>query len=125
MPNKLSTKTQEDMKFIDALCEKEIISWPIDYEPYHPTNEELSETLGHWFGSDKWSKSGDSFLQIGQDGAGSLFCLWFYPVLKEEPPVVFLGSEGESSLVASDTSDFIRQLSSGKLFFNLLKVFSA
>ena len=52
---------------------------------------------------------------IGQDGTGSLFLLWFYPFLKTEP-LVFLGSEGESCLVAANINDFIQQVASGKLF---------
>jgi len=97
---------------------KEILGWPIDYEVYSLSDSELEETLGDWFGSNKWSKSGHSFLQFGQDGTGSLFCLWFYPELKHELPVVFLGSEGESCLVSSNTTDFVKQLTSGKLFYD-------
>jgi hypothetical protein len=119
MKDLVSAAIQDSLNFIDELCKQKIIAYPpIDYEICHPSDEELAETLGCWFGSDKWSKNGDSFVQFGQDGTGSLFLLWFYPALTTEPPVVFLGSEGDSCLVAANINDFIRQLASGKLFFN-------
>lgn len=43
--------------------------------------------------------------------------LWFYSSPKTEPPVVFLGSEGESCIFAASINYFIQQLASGKLFF--------
>ena len=116
MREKISPKIQDLLDFIDELCKQEIVTYPIDYEIEHPSDRDLAATLRCWFGSDRWSKEGDSFVQFGQDGTGSLFLLWFYPSLKTEPPVVFLGSEGESYLVAADISDFIQQLASGKLF---------
>jgi hypothetical protein len=119
MKDLVSAAIQDSLNFIDELCKQEIIAYPpIDYEICHPSDGELAETLGYWFGSDKWSQNGDSFVQFGQDGTGSLFLLWFYPALTTEPPVVLLGSEGDSCLVAANINDFINQLASGKVFFN-------
>ena len=118
MRAKVKSATQESIDFLSSLCEKEIISWPIDYEVFTPSDDELEETFGHWFGGNKWAANGDTFVQFGQDGTGSMFLLWFYPNLKAEPPVVFMGSEGESCLVSSDIDDFIKKISSGKLFYD-------
>ena len=118
MREKVSPAIQDSINFIDRLCEQDIIAYPIDYEPNYPSNKELSETFENWFGGNKWLQKGDSFVQFGQDGTGSLFLLWYYPLLKIEPPVVFMGSEGESYLVAPKIDDFIRQLASGKLFYD-------
>ena len=118
MREKITTKIQNLLNFIDELCEQEIITYPIDYEIEHPSDLDLAATLRCWFGGDRWSEEGDSFVQFGQDGTGSLFLLWFYPSLKIEPPVVFLGSEGESCLVAANIGDFIYQLASSKIFFD-------
>ena len=118
MKSKLNPITRESIEFINSLCEEKIISWPIDYEVYEPSDCELNETFGDWFGSNKWALSNHTFVQFGQDGTGSMFLLWFYPELKSDPPVVFMGSEGETCLVSSDIKDFIKQLSSGKMFYD-------
>ncbi|MEM8831956.1 MAG: hypothetical protein AAGE96_21765 [Cyanobacteria bacterium P01_G01_bin.19] len=112
----IDIEIQESLDFLEELCEREIIHYPIDFEIYRSSDHELSETLKSWFGSDRWSEDGDCFWQFGQDGSGSLFLLWYYPSLEIEPPVVFLGSEGESCIFAASVNDFIQQLASGKLF---------
>ena len=118
MRNKVSPTIQDAIEFIDRLCEQNIITYlPIEYEPYYPSDEELIETIECWFGGTKWLENGDSFVQFGQDGTGSMFLLWFYPSLRIDPPVVFMGSEGESCLVAPNINDFIRQIASGQFFF--------
>ena len=118
MRNKISSSTQESLDFLQNICDEGIVSWPIDYETNNANDRELAQTFGFWFGGDKWSKHGDTFAQFGQDGTGSMFLLWFYPNLTGEPPVVFMGSEGETCIVASNINDFIKQLCSGKLFFD-------
>lgn len=113
---KISEQNLDAIQFINQLYSDKIITWPIDYDPCTPSEQELTETLCLWFGGGSWSENGHSFFQFGQDGTGSMFLLWFYPALNTEPPVVFLGSEGERYLVASNITDFIKQLSSGHLF---------
>ncbi|MBL4900896.1 MAG: hypothetical protein JKX76_14900 [Colwellia sp.] len=112
----LSEQATNDIEFINGLSQEEILSWPIDYEVNRPTTKEVEETLDCWFGGSKWRGSNHAFLQFGQDGCGSLFCLWFYPDLQGEPPVIFLGSEGERSIVANNCNDFVKQVASGKVF---------
>ncbi|MCO8166091.1 hypothetical protein NJC38_28590 [Pseudomonas sp. 21LCFQ010] len=117
MQSKLDPTTRDAIAFIEGLCERQLITWPIDFEFLATTDEDLAETFGHWFGGQRWAAQGDSFVQFGQDGTGSLFLLWYYPGLTGTPPVVFMGSEGESSLVAGSLEDFIRQLGSGQVFY--------
>lgn len=118
MHSKLDDATRDAIAFINTLYDQDLIGWPIDFESASYSDEELAETFGHWFGGQRWAAAGDSFVQFGQDGTGSMFLLWYYPGLKTQPPVVFLGSEGETSLVASNIEDYIRQLASGKQFFD-------
>lgn len=118
MEIKLSRKTSEDIEFLDALSTQEIISWPIDFESNSQSPNDTSDILDLWIGGNKWRNTGHQFVQFGQDGCGSLFCLWFYPELLNEPPVVFLGSEGERAVVSNNLNDFILQIASGKLFYD-------
>ncbi len=115
---KLSSYSRDGISFIEFLFNNGYISYPIDYEVYKPTEKELKETLGYWFGHTKWQEKGDKFIQFGMDGTGSMFCFWLYPTLESEPPIVLFGSEGERSLVATNINDFIKQLNSGKLFYD-------
>lgn len=117
MQSKVDPATRDAIAFIEGLCERGLITWPIDFEFYQASDADLAETFGHWFGGQRWASDGDSLVQFGQDGTGSLFLLWYYPGLSGKPPVVFMGSEGESSLVADNLEDFIRQLGSGQVFY--------
>lgn len=72
-------------------------------------------TLDYWFGSDRWRQSDHLFQLIGVDTTGGLYCQWIYPELRvPEPPIVFLGSEGESvCVVASCIADLVEILAQG------------
>lgn len=118
MEFELSIRTQQDLEFLDRMSYENVIGWPIDYEPNRQTSSATSDVLDSWLGGKKWREKEHRFIQFGQDGCGSLFCLWLYPELDTEPPVVFLGSEGETVLVSNTAHDFVRQITSGKLFFN-------
>lgn len=118
MKYELSEKTQSDINFLEQLSDQAVLSWPIEYESNRQTLSATADILNLWLGGEKWRKTGHKFLQIGQDGCGSLFCLWFYPELDEEPPVVFFGSEGERAVVANCARDFVKQMTSGKVFFD-------
>lgn len=96
-----------------ALQDEGLLTWPIDFEAQEPSEEDAADTLGYWFDGKDWRAGGQSFIQFGQDGTGSLFCLWMYPGLEGEPPVVFFGSEGEVGLIAANVADFTRRLCSG------------
>jgi hypothetical protein len=58
---------------------------------------------------------GDDFRVFGQDGTGGNAAFWLIrpgPALVEQP-VVFLGSEGETAVVARDLGDFLWLLARG------------
>ena len=116
MLDKLNDKNKKLISSLNQLCRDGVVDYPIDYEAYEPSDEELTETLGYWFGGSKWQSEGDSFVQFGQDGTGSLFLLWFYRGIVNDPPVVFMGSEGEAHFMAPNIESFIKQVGSGKLF---------
>ena len=118
MLEKLSCESKKLIDALNNLSREGVVSYSIDYEAYECSDDDLTETFGHWFGGTKWKNSGDSFIQFGQDGSGSLFLLWFYPGLAGEPPVVFMGSEGEAHFVAPNIKSFVMQLCSGKLFYD-------
>jgi len=117
MHSKLSEHDRQVIDFLDELCEEEIITYPIEFESGLASDDEWSETAGHWFGSGRWAEGGDSFVHFGSDGTGGCFLLWYYPDLDGDPPVVFLGSEGESCMASPTVTDFLKQLASGKVFF--------
>ena len=59
-----------------------------------------------WFQNDLTPYFEDCFLEFaGKDG--NLFCLWYYPDLVGEPPVVLIGQDGISCTVAPSLKDFI------------------
>ena len=108
----------KDFTFLQSLQNQGYLGWPIDFECNEQTSESVAETLGYWFGHDQWKQDGGSFFQFGQDGTGSLYCVWFYPGLEGEPPVVFFGSEGQRQLVSDNTNDFVVLITSGLLPFD-------
>ncbi len=112
-----TTENYKDFAFLRSLQESGLLGWPIDFECNNQTAEQVAETLGYWFGHDNWKKDGGSFVQFGQDGSGSLYCLWLYPGLTGEAPIVFFGSEGERSLVCGSTREFAALITSGLLPF--------
>ncbi|VVO86191.1 hypothetical protein [Pseudomonas silesiensis] len=118
MRKKMDYETKTALSFIDRLSTGQHNLWPHDFEFSETSDDELTEAFGYWFGGHRWANSGDTFVQFGRDGTGSMFLLWYYPDLNAPPPVVLLGSEGERCLMATDIDDFIRQLGSGQLFFN-------
>jgi len=69
--------------------------------------------LNEWFGFNFKSNYKDRFLQFGCMSPGAL-ALWFYPELKEEPPVVYLGDESKVEILASSLEDFASLLTQGK-----------
>ena len=68
---------------------------------------EMTEWFRAWTGNDE--VTGDAFRVFGRDGTGGLAAFWLVrdgqPV--EHQPVVFLGSEGETGVVASNLSDLL------------------
>jgi len=57
----------------------------------------------------------DTFLGFANSADGGEYCLWLYPDLKGEPPVVFINLDWEHSLISSSFSKFIRDLGDKKV----------
>ena len=87
----------------------------IDFEPYQEfrPDEDTAYWLPLWTGTDRLNPK--DFLVFGQDGSGGYAIIW---LAREEAPVteqqvVFLGSEGEHGVIASDLADFLWLLADG------------
>ncbi|MBC3843571.1 SMI1/KNR4 family protein [Streptacidiphilus sp. 4-A2] len=87
----------------------------VDYEPFPEflSAEETTDWLRAWTGNGELT--GDGFRVFGQDGTGG--CTAFWLVRPDRPltdqPVVFLGSEGELAVVASDLGRYLWLLADG------------
>ena len=114
MPGKVDPQTRNDIDFLNQLLGEELIRYPIDYE----TQQIGLFDLNSWFGNDTNDYGQHRFIEFGMDGSGSGYCLWYYPELKGRPPVVLFESEGDFYFIAGSTQDFIRQLTSGEIFFD-------
>lgn len=106
--------SKEAIEFINSLEAAGFLGWPIDFEPTELNRFDASS----WFENSIEEYEKHRFLEFGKDGTGSGFCLWFYPGLERKPPVVFWSSEGEFCFVSDTLRDFVRQLCSGKLFYD-------
>lgn len=87
----------------------------VDFEPYESflTADETTEWFRAWTGNSELS--GDDFRVFGQDGTGGIAAFWLVRPGRElvEQPVVFLGSEGETGVVARDLGAFLWLLADG------------
>ncbi len=100
-----------------------LYEWEKKNEPYNIQlhNIELYEDfeqidfLNDWFGFDFDSQYQDRFLAFGDDGTGGSIALWFYPGLNSQPPIVFVGSEGQTNFIANSMEDFACKLTTGKV----------
>ncbi|MEV0725516.1 SMI1/KNR4 family protein [Micromonospora purpureochromogenes] len=87
----------------------------IDFEPYDAflTLAETAEWWQAWSGNP--SMDGVDFRIFGKDGTGGLAACWLVrpgePI--ERQPVVFLGSEGEMSVIARDLAAYLWLLAGG------------
>ncbi|OKI41691.1 hypothetical protein A6A27_39160 [Micromonospora sp. CB01531] len=87
----------------------------VDFEPYPAflTADETAEWLRAWTGNPEFD--GGEFRVFGQDGTGGIAAFWLVrpgePV--ERQPVVFLGSEGETAVVAQDLPAYLWLLADG------------
>jgi hypothetical protein len=87
----------------------------IDFEPYPaflPANE-VQDWFKAWTGNTE--ADGGKFLVFGQDGTGGFAAIWLAhndgSILDQ--PIVFLGSEGETGVIAKDFDDYLWLLASG------------
>ncbi len=69
------------------------------------TYEYLKDTA--WWEKDLSSYFEDQFIGFGEESDGSLYCLWYYPGLVGEPPVVYIGSDGNNFTIAPSIEDLI------------------
>lgn len=87
----------------------------VDFEPFMAflSAEETTDWFQAWTGNGELQ--GDDFRVFGQDGSGGYAALWLVrPGLPlTDQPVVFLGSEGETGVVARDLGDFLWLLADG------------
>lgn len=87
----------------------------IDFEPYPEflSTEETTSWFRAWTGNE--TADGSCFRVFGQDGTGGYAAFWVThpdrPIL--EQPIVFMGSEGEKGVVASDFHSYLWLLASG------------
>jgi hypothetical protein len=87
----------------------------VDFEPFPAflTAEETTEWFRAWTGNPE--VDGDVFRVFGQDGTGGYAAFWLVRSGKPlaDQPVVFLGSEGETGVVARSLDDFLWLLAGG------------
>ncbi|MFB7982578.1 SMI1/KNR4 family protein [Streptomyces vinaceus] len=87
----------------------------VDFEPYEAflTTDETTDWLRSWTGNRELN--GDEFRVFGQDGTGGSVAFWLIrpDQALAEQPVVFLGSEGETGVVARSLGAFLWLLADG------------
>ncbi|MEV8092946.1 SMI1/KNR4 family protein [Kitasatospora sp. NPDC085879] len=87
----------------------------VDFEPFDAflDAEETTDWLRAWTGNPE--VDGDAFRVFGQDGTGGYGAIWLARPGRPlaEQPVVFLGSEGETGVVACDLASFLWLMADG------------
>ncbi|GAA2258207.1 hypothetical protein GCM10010232_55610 [Streptomyces amakusaensis] len=87
----------------------------VDFEPFTAflPAEETTDWFQAWTGNS--GSSGDEFRVFGEDGTGGYAAFWLARPGRTlvEQPVVFLGSEGELSVIACDLGAFLWLLADG------------
>ncbi|MEU0006653.1 SMI1/KNR4 family protein [Streptomyces sp. NPDC006314] len=87
----------------------------VDFEPFDAflPAEDTTDWFRSWTGNP--DVRGDVFRVFGSDGTGGYAAFWLVRPGREpaEQPVVFLGSEGQTGVVARDLADFLWVLADG------------
>lgn len=111
----------DDRQFPEALAAALVLPFEynggdgVDFEPFPAflSAEETADWFRAWTGNAELS--GDDFRVFGQDGSGGYAAFWLIrqhsPLVDQ--PVVFLGSEGETGVVACDLGAFLWLLAGG------------
>ncbi|MFD5572774.1 SMI1/KNR4 family protein [Streptomyces cadmiisoli] len=111
----------EDRRFPAALADAMAVRLgcigedSVDFEPYEAslTADETTDWFRAWTGNGELT--GDDFRVFGHDGTGGSAAFWLIrpgqPLV--EQPVVFLGSEGETGVIARSLGAFLWLLSDG------------
>ncbi|MFJ9461498.1 SMI1/KNR4 family protein [Kitasatospora sp. NPDC101447] len=113
--------TTDDRQFPAALAAAMAVPFEydggegVDFEPFAAflSAEETTDWFRAWTGNGELS--GDDFRVFGQDGSGGYAAFWLIRPNQEliDQPVVFLGSEGETGVVARNLGDFLWLLADG------------
>ncbi|MET8630233.1 SMI1/KNR4 family protein [Kitasatospora sp. NPDC004669] len=87
----------------------------IDFEPFDTflCAEDTTDWLRAWTGNDELT--GENFRVFGQDGSGGYAAFWLARPDRPltDQPVVFMGSEGETGVIAADLADLLWVLAAG------------
>lgn len=87
----------------------------VEFEPYDAflSADATTDWIRSWTRNSKLT--GDDFRMFGQDGTGGVAAFWLVRPGREtaEQPVVFLGSEGETGVVARDLDALLWLLADG------------
>ncbi|MEU2831228.1 SMI1/KNR4 family protein [Streptomyces lavendulae] len=87
----------------------------VDFEPFPAflSAAETTDWFQAWTGNSELD--GNDFRVFGQDGTGGYAAIWLIRPSRPlaEQPVVFLGSEGETGVVARNLGDFLWLLADG------------
>jgi hypothetical protein len=87
----------------------------IDFEPFSRfvSAKEISAWFQAWTGNDK--VDGSEFRVFGQDGSGGYAAFWLVNPSRDvlDQPIVFLGSEGETGVVAANFQEYLWLLAGG------------
>jgi hypothetical protein len=111
----------DDRGFPDALAAAMAVEFDyadgegVDFEPFPAflSAKETTDWFRDWTGNKKLR--GDDFRVFGQDGTGGYAAVWLIRPGQAlvDQPVVFLGSEGETGVVARHLGDFLWLLAGG------------
>ncbi|MEO3972458.1 SMI1/KNR4 family protein [Streptomyces sp. CAU 1734] len=87
----------------------------VDFEPYEAflSADDTTSWIRSWTGNGELT--GEEFLVFGQDGTGGFAALWLIRPGADlvSQPVVFLGSEGDTGVVARDVAAYLWLLADG------------
>ena len=103
--------------YFNGLLDLDVLSdGVIDFEPYPAflTKEETQYWLSAWTGNE--NADGTQFRVFDQDGSGGMAALWLRRADAKgllAQPIVFMGSEGETSVIAANFSKYLWVLASG------------
>ncbi|MFF2959412.1 SMI1/KNR4 family protein [Streptomyces sp. NPDC057963] len=111
----------EDRQFPDALAAAMAVRIEcigedgVDFEPYEYflSADETTDWFRAWTGNTE--VNGAEFRVFGQDGTGGYAAFWLVRPGRglAQQPIVFLGSEGETGVVASNLAAFLWLLADG------------
>ncbi|MFG3253749.1 SMI1/KNR4 family protein [Streptomyces sp. NPDC048172] len=102
--------------FPEALREVCGVELSFDFEPFDAflDADDTTTWLRHWTGNEE--VTGDDFRVFGMDGTGGYAAFWLVRPRAEvtEQPVVFLGSEGETGVVAANMDALLWLMAAGR-----------